>query len=204
MRRLIFLTLVFTLFVQLTHNAQAQSTYFIVQKTYFSFIPALPISIPQNEQPGDVYTRPGVIFARKADCFKEATTDSSDTYFPTSIVVGSYNTVFQVGGEYAAIAKAAAEAGTQISNNVSVSYGENGKGKWSQIVERDLLAVLQSPKTNDCREKFYVSCGRLPTTSLAYRGLYSPCGTQPSTSPIKPRLRWMPPLRQRWTENLRH
>jgi hypothetical protein len=152
MRRLIFLILICS-FLQLTQTAQASDSFHIVQNAYFSRIPAFAIVFPQNEQPGDVYARPGVILARKAECFKEAALDISETYFPKYMIFATSNDAFQVASDAALITQATADAGIQINDSVSVSYGENGKGKWSQIVENNLTAMLENSKANDCRDK---------------------------------------------------
>jgi len=46
MRHLIFLTLISAVFFQLAQTAHAQSSYYILQNSYFSFIPALNFSLP--------------------------------------------------------------------------------------------------------------------------------------------------------------
>jgi hypothetical protein len=136
-------------------NAQARSTYYIRLYSYFSSLatPAFPITTPQNEQPGDVYSRPGVLYARKADCFKDEKIDSSPTYFPDEIVLDSSNVAAEVAIEQRAIAEAVVAAGGELSKRVGISYGENGKGKWNQIAEKDLISILTNPNSNACREK---------------------------------------------------
>ena len=136
-------------------SAQAsRNSYYIALYNYFSYIPAFPIAIPQNEQPGDVYSQPGIIYARKNDCFGQINVDSSETYFARSVVVDSSNVAAEIAGERAKIAQVTAEAGVQLANTVNVSYGENGKAKWSQLTEKNLRLVLErSTNANECRDR---------------------------------------------------
>jgi hypothetical protein len=157
MRRVIVMALVCASTLGFTFvrsvSAQVSSSYYIALNNYFSFIPAFPITAPQNEQAGDVYSRPGTIYARKVDCFREVATDSSETYLPRSIVVGNSNIAAQLTAERSTIAKAATEVGAQISGAVTMSFGEDGKVRWNQIVERNLVALLENSSNNSCRDK---------------------------------------------------
>jgi hypothetical protein len=157
MRGGIFFTLACATVFQFTFiepvNAQSLSTYHLAVNTYFSSISALAIAIPQKEEAGDVYSRPGFIYARKADCFNEVTTDSSPTFLPRSEILTSSNSSAQIAGELPTIAKAAADAGASISSTVIVSYGESGKARWNQLTERSLREALANPNNNDCRNK---------------------------------------------------
>jgi len=134
-------------------NAQDLKTYFINLNNYFGSIYVLPIMIPQKEEAGDVYSRPGTIFARKAECFGDAKTDSAETSLPRLAFVDSSGVAGRLAGDEAMIGAAAADIGAQIQHSTVVSYGENGKARWNQLTEKSISDSLANPGNNSCRER---------------------------------------------------
>jgi hypothetical protein len=148
--------LVFAGLLALPQQADAQagrSTYHIILREYFSEFYAFPIIAPQGEQPGDVYARPGTLYARKVDCFKEAKIDSKETYLPRRMTLSSSDVAGEAGADQRLIGEALMGVGTKLSNQVSVSYGEDGKATLNQIAERDLISMLEAKNNNSCRDK---------------------------------------------------
>jgi hypothetical protein len=105
-----------------TANAQDLKTYFIDLNNYFGSIHVLPIMIPQKEEAGDVYSRPGTIFARKAECFGDAKTDSVETSLPRLVFVDSSGVAGRLAGDEAMIGAAAADIGAQIQHSIIADF----------------------------------------------------------------------------------
>jgi hypothetical protein len=101
--------------------------YYITLYKYFSYIPALPITVPQGEQAGDVYREPGTLYARRASCFAEAKVDTTDTYLVKIVEVNRSNVAASIDTKRRLVGDAAARAGVKLNDIVSISYATMGR-----------------------------------------------------------------------------
>jgi hypothetical protein len=143
---------IFLLMAECSAQSPIASNYYITLYKYFSYIPALPIPVPQGEHAGDVYSIPGVIYARKATCFPELKADTKQTLLLKTITVTRSSIDASIDVDGPALVEIAARTGIKLKDIVNISYGQSGKATWEQLLPVDLEKLMVGHAVNSCRK----------------------------------------------------
>jgi hypothetical protein len=136
---------------------------FAALNEYFSHVPALPIRLPNNDVPGDIYITPYEGYqARNGECFPQLVPTEAPTNLAAAQIVASQTAQGEIGAKVSEIVDLTAQAGVSLKENYALVFDDASVRSYTNL---EISDALQHLPTN-CADRLNAIMGSSPNQTL--------------------------------------